>query len=45
MTGNGIGAEGAKAMSEMMKLNSTLTALNLSREEERKENEKEKKDE
>ena len=37
MTGNGIGAEGAKAMSEMMKVNSTLTTLYLWSEEERKE--------
>ena len=37
MTGNGIGDEGAKAMSEMLKLNSTLTSLNLASEEERKE--------
>ena len=39
MTGNGIGDEGAKAMSEMMKVNSTLTSLNLRGEEERKEKE------
>ena len=39
MTGNRIGAEGAKAMSEMMKVNSTLTTLNLGCEEERKEKE------
>ena len=37
MTGNEIGAEGAKAMSEMMKVNSTLTTLDLWSEEERKE--------
>ena len=37
MTGNGIGEEGAKAMSEMMKVNTTLTTLDLSCEEERKE--------
>ena len=37
MTGNQIGDEGAKAMSEMMKVNSTLTTLNLRCEEERKE--------
>ena len=36
MTGNGIGDEGAKAMSEMMKVNTTLTTLDLSCEEERK---------
>ena len=43
MTGNGIGAEGAKAMSEMMKVNSTLTTLDLSCEEERKEREEKEK--
>ena len=37
MTGNEIGDEGAKAMSEMLKVNTTLTSLNLSSEEERKE--------
>ena len=46
MTDNEIGDEGAKAMSEMMKVNSTLTTLNLGGEEERKEREeKEKKEE
>ena len=29
MTGNWIGEEGAKSMSEMMKMNTTLTSLNL----------------
>ena len=42
MTGNDIGDEGAKAMSEMLKVNSTLTSLNLWSEEERKEKEKER---
>ena len=37
MTDNGIGVEGAKAMSEMVKVNSTLTTLDLECEEERKE--------
>ena len=37
MTGNGIGVEGAKSMSEMLKVNTTLTSLNLDCEEERKE--------
>ncbi len=37
MTGNGIGVEGAKTMSEMLKVNTTLIALNLGSEEERKE--------
>ena len=39
MTGNWMRDEGAKAMSEMMKVNSTLTSLDLSCEEERKEKE------
>ena len=39
MTVNVIGVEGAKAMSEMLKVNSTLTTLNLGCEEERKERE------
>ena len=34
MTDNGIGDEGAKAMSEMLKVNTTLTTLSLSSEEE-----------
>ena len=42
MTDNEIGVEGAKAMSEMLKVNSTLTTLNLGCEEERKEKEKER---
>ena len=37
MTGNRIGVEGAKAMSEMMKVNTTLTSLYLASEEERKD--------
>ena len=46
MTGNRIGVEGAKAMSEMLKVNNTLTTLDLSCEEERNEREeKEKKEE
>ena len=36
MTDNRIGDEGAKALSEMLKLNTTLKFLNLSCEEERK---------
>ena len=36
MTANQIGEEGAKAIGEMLKVNSTLTTLNLWREEERK---------
>ena len=42
---NEIGVEGAKATSEMLKVNTTLTTLNLSCEEERKEREKRKKNE
>ena len=46
MTGNEIGAEGAKTISEVLKVNSTLTTLDLGSEEERKEREeKEKKEE
>ena len=45
MTVNEIGVEGAKAMSEMVKVNSTLTTLDLSCEEERKERRKRKKKE
>ena len=46
MTDNQIGDEGAKAMSEMLKVNTTLTSLYLLGEEERKEREeKEKKEE
>ena len=36
MTDNGIGDEGVKALSEMLKMNTTLTELNLRGEEERK---------
>ena len=36
MTGSGIGDEGAKSMSEMLKVNTTLTTLNLGGKEERK---------
>ena len=43
MTENRIGAEGAKAMSEMLKVNTTLTELNLGCEEERKEREEKEK--
>ena len=39
MTGNWMRDEGAKAMSEMMKVNTTLTTLNLGGEEERRERE------
>ena len=44
MTGNGIGDEGAKAMSSMMKVNTTLTTLNLGGEEERKREKRERKE-
>ena len=36
MTANRIGDEGAKAMGEMLKVNTTLTTLNLKCDEERK---------
>ena len=42
MTGNEIGDEGAKALSEMLKVNTTLTELNLRCEEEKKMKEKKK---
>ena len=49
MIDNGIGDEGAKALSEMMKVNTALTSLDLSSEKEgkgkEKEQEKKKKDE
>ena len=45
MTGNRIGDEGATSMSEMLKVNTTLTSLNLSCDEERKLKEKRKKEE
>ena len=37
MTDNQIRVEGAKAMSEMLKVNTTLTSLNLDGEEEIRE--------
>ena len=37
MTGNGIGDEGAKALSEMLKVTTTLLTLGLESEEERRE--------
>ena len=43
MTGNGIGVEGAKAMSEMLKVNTTLKELKMRCEEESKEKERERK--
>ena len=36
MTENRIGVEGAKSLSEMLKVNTTLTSLNLGREGEGK---------
>ena len=44
MTDNKIGDEGAKAMSEMLKVNTTLTSLDLRGEEEKRGREKEKKE-
>ena len=37
MTGNGIGAEGAISMSEMLKVNKTMTELNLRGDEQKKQ--------
>ena len=45
MTGNTIEVEGAKRLSEMLKMNTTLTKLDLESEKEKKNgNEKERKD-
>ena len=43
MTGNEIRVEGAKALSEMMKVNTTLTSLNLCSEENNKKGKRNKK--
>ena len=43
MTGNGIRDEGAKSLSEMLKVNNTLTSLNLGCEEEEKKGKRKKK--
>ena len=45
MTGNGIGDEGAKSVSEVLKVNTTLKTLGLSSEEERMRERKERKGE
>ena len=45
MTGNEIGEEGAKALSEMLKVNATLTELDLRSEKETKEKKRKKKKE
>ena len=45
LPGNKIGDEGAKGLSEMMKMNKTLTSLDLTGKEEEKVREKGKKDE
>ena len=45
MTGNRIRDEGAKAISEILKVNTTLTTLNLYCEKKTEEKEKEKKGE
>ena len=37
MTDNKIGVEGAKAMSEMLKMNTTMTSLDMRGQETRKE--------
>ena len=45
MTDNEIGDEGAEAISKMLKVNKTLTSLDLTgEEEERREREKEKRE-
>ena len=43
MADNWIGDEGTKAVSEMLKVNTTLTSLNLRREEGKKRKKKRKK--
>ena len=43
MTGNEIGVEGATALSEMLKVNTTFTSLNLESEEERNKKKREEK--
>ena len=43
MTGNGIGDEGAKALSEVLKVNTTLKSLTLNSEEEKREERKKRK--
>ena len=45
MTDNRMGAEGAKAMSEMLKVNTTFTTLNLRCEEAKEKEKKRKKNE
>ena len=45
MTDNGIRVEGAKSMSEMLKLNTTLTKLELRCEEKREKETRERKNE
>ena len=44
MTGNEIGDEGAKAMSEMLKVNTTLTSLSLGGEEEERREKRQKRE-
>ena len=44
MTGNNIGDEGAKATSEMLKVNTTLTTLYLSCEEEERKGKRKKRE-
>ena len=43
MTGNVIRVEGAKAMSEMLKVNTTLTSFNLGGEEEKRKEKRKRK--
>ena len=44
MTGNEIGVKGAKALSEMLEENTTLTELNLSSEKEKRTEKNNKKE-
>ena len=44
MTDNDIGVEGTKALSEMLKKNTTLTSLDLSGDEEERRGKRERKD-
>ena len=44
MTDNKIGAEGTKALSEMLKVNTTLTSLNMYGKEEERGEKRERKD-
>ena len=43
MTDNKIGVKGAKSLSEMMRVNTTLTSLNLNSEKKKRERERTRK--